>query len=198
MPKTELNQVYKTCYRASEARPALVQVPEMNCLVISGEGHTDGPAFLEAVKVLGALAHTLKMHLRQLNPRLETTDMPLEVARMQDPESQLYSWHMLIAQPDEITPEMLQLALEEIASHFDPATLARVRLRRRSEDTCVQMLHLGAQAHVQETMAHIRSFGSARGLVLRQDAYEIYLNDPATTRPENMRTILRASVLSTR
>ena len=66
------------------------------------------------------------------------------------------------------------------------------------EDTCVQMLHLGAQAHIPETMAHIRAFGSARGLLLRDDPYEIYLNDPATTRPENMRTILRAAVLSTR
>jgi len=166
--------------------------------VIAGEGRTDGPAFLDAVKVLAALAHALKMQLRRVNPRLETVEMPLEVERTLDSESQLYSWHMLIAQPDEVTPDMLRLAMEEIASHYAPATLARVRLRRRSEDTCVQMLHLGAQAHVQETMAHIRSFGSARGLVLRPDAYEIYLNDPATTRPENMRTILRAAVLSTR
>jgi hypothetical protein len=198
MPKTDLSQVYKTCYRASETRPALVQVPEMNALVMGGAGRMDSPDFMDAVRALTALTHSLKMQLRRANPRLELIDMPLEVERTLDADTQIYSWHMLIAQPDEATPEMLKFAVEEIAGHYVPGTLAQVRLRRRSEDTCVQMLHLGAQAHIQETMAHIRAFGSARGLVLRDNAYEIYLNDPATTRPENMRTILRAAVLSAR
>jgi hypothetical protein len=198
MAKTDLNQVYKTCYRASADHPALVQVPELNALVIGGEGRSDSPDFMDGVKVLAALAHTIKIQLRRLGTPSESVDMPLEVERTLDAETQRHTWHMLIVQPDDVTVEMMAQARDEIAGHHTPAVLARVRLRRRMEDTCVQMLHVGALAHSPETLAHIQSFGNARGLRLRPEAYEIYLNDPVTTRPENMRTILRAAVLSAR
>lgn len=198
MPKTDLNLVYKTCYRASSSRPALALVPDLNTLVVAGEGRTDSPGFLEAVRALTAVVYTLKLQLRRAYGRSDAPDMPLEVVWTLDRETQQVSWEMLIAQPDEVTPESFQLARAEAAEHSEPPALKRMRLERRPEETCVQMLHLGAQARVPETLAHVRAFGSSRGLLLRADAHEIYLNDPSTTRPENMRTLLRLAVLSAR
>ncbi len=198
MPKTDLNLVYKTCYRASSSRPALAQVPDLNALVVAGEGRTDSLGFLEAVRALNSVVYTLKLQLRRLYARSDAPEMPLEVLWTVERETQHYAWEMLIVQPDEVTPEHFQQARAEAAEHTEPPALKRMRLERRPEETCVQMLHLGAQAQIPDTLAHIRAFGSSRGLLLRPDAHEIYLNDPGTTRPENMRTILRLAVLSTR
>ncbi len=86
------------------------------------------------------------------------------------------------------------MAREEMASHHALAVAGRAA-RGGAWRIPAQMLHVGAQAHIPETMVHIRAFGSARGLLPRPEAYEIYLNDPVTTRPENMRTIPRRGAL---
>jgi hypothetical protein len=194
MPTIDLKQRYLSCYRASASRPALVEVPDLNALVIEGKGDHTSTMFQDATKVLNTLAQTLNFLLSETDSTLNYTVMPLEVVWKADEESQRLYWTMEIVIPDEVTPEIFQQAVLDVGQRDNSPALAHVRLARLAGGTGVQMLHNGPYDQMEETLAHMRAFANAQGLALYPNTHDIYLNDYNRTRPENLLTIMRAAV----
>jgi hypothetical protein len=74
------------------------------------------------------------------------------------------------------------------------AWIERVRLEDLSEGLCVQIMHIGPYADEPETLARMSAFAQQNGYVFHGPHHEIYLGDPRTAKPENLRTVLRHAV----
>jgi hypothetical protein len=136
-----------------------------------------------------------------------------------------WSWTLMIMQPDHISPEMFAEALAELNKKRDKAkrrgagatggddgpgamaggaqsdqdgstVLDRVRLESFHEGPCLQIMHIGPYAEEPRTLEKMSAFAEARGLVFHGRHHEIYLGDPRTAKPENLKTVLRHAVVS--
>jgi hypothetical protein len=74
----------------------------------------------------------------------------------------------------------------------EPASL--LRLESMTEGPCVQVMHHGPYDKEDATIAGMHKFVRDKGLSLTGRHHEIYLNNPNTTAPEDLRTILRQPV----
>ncbi len=75
------------------------------------------------------------------------------------------------------------------------AVLDRVRFENFREGLCLQIMHIGPYADEPRTLEKMATFAEARGYVFRGRHHEIYLGDPRTAKPENLKTVLRHAVL---
>jgi hypothetical protein len=73
--------------------------------------------------------------------------------------------------------------------------LGRLRFERFEEGLCVQVMHIGPYAEEPATLARMDEFARRSGYVFSGPHHEIYLGDPRTARPENLKTVLRYAVV---
>jgi hypothetical protein len=105
-----------------------------------------------------------------------------------------WSWTMMIAQPDEVTPERFEVARADVARKKDLPALPQARLERFEEGPCAQILYVGPYSDEGPTIANLHAFVRAQGYSFhgsRQKHHEIYLSDPRRSAPEKWRTIIR-------
>ncbi|MFH0916951.1 MAG: GyrI-like domain-containing protein [bacterium] len=137
-----------------------------------------------------------------------------------------WPWTLMIMQPEHISQEMFAEALVELRKKRDKAkrreagaadegdagdpnaaggargerggaaALDRVRLESFHEGMCLQIMHIGPYADEQRTLEKMATFAAARGYVFRGRHHEIYLGDPRTAKPENLKTVLRHAVIA--
>jgi hypothetical protein len=136
-----------------------------------------------------------------------------------------WPWTLMIMQPDHINQEMFAEALVELKKKRNKAkrhgagatggedglgavaggargdqdgstVLDRVRLESFHEGLCLQIMHIGPYADEPRTVEKMAAFAEARGYVFHGRHHEIYLGDPRTAKPENLKTVLRHAVVS--
>ena len=129
-------------YRASAREPVIVRVPEMGFVMIDGKGDPNtSPEYVAAIQALYSLSYTLKFALkRELG--LQYRVGPLEglwwgedMAEFSEDRKSDWNWTMMIAQPDEVTPDRFDLARTDVGHKKDLPALARARLQRFEEGT---------------------------------------------------------------
>jgi hypothetical protein len=74
------------------------------------------------------------------------------------------------------------------------AWLDRVRLESFHEGLSVQVMHIGPYADEPRTLARMGAFAEQNGYAFHGRHHEIYLGDPRTAKPENLKTVLRHAV----
>ena len=72
-----------------------------------------------------------------------------------------------------------------------------MRLEAFREGLCVQIMHVGPYADEPRSIAKLENYSRENGYVFRGRHHEIYLGDPRTAKPENLRTVLRHAVSPT-
>jgi hypothetical protein len=101
----------------------------------------------------------------------------------------------MILQPDWITAEMFQAAVQKVGKKEAPVYLPQVRLETLDEGLCVQTLHIGSFDDEADTLAKMHhEFIPANNLKMVGKHHEIYLSDFRKVAPEKLRTILRQPV----
>jgi hypothetical protein len=178
-----------------------VDVPEMGFLVIDGHGdpNTSVP-HREAVAALYAASCAVRAVGRETLGRVHTV-APLEgLWSAEDPEvfrtrdESAWDWTMMIAQPDWITPGMVDDALAAAQQEQLPA-LGLVRFERCTEGRSVQVLHIGSYDDEGPVLERLHDeFLPANGLAPVGRHHEIYLSVARRTAPTRLRTILRQPV----
>jgi hypothetical protein len=204
--KLDLKKQLKHLYQPSAREVTLVDVPEMQFLELDGRiepGESPGtsPGFATAIGALYSLAYTLKFMSKQrvVDP-VDYAVMPLEglwttPAGGADYQiAQEWLWTLMIAQPDHITPVMFEQAREDVRRKKASDRLDEVRLERFREGTSVQIMHIGPYADEPATIAKMVAFAEAHGYGFLGPHHEIYLGDPRTAKPENLKTVLRHGV----
>jgi hypothetical protein len=202
MTKTDLSKEHKQLYNA-KTEPALIDVPELNCLMIDGQGDPNsGTEFQEAMGALYALAYTTKFSLKKQDPTKDFKVMMPEALWWNHADGTIdlehketWQWTLFLVVPDFVSAEVIAAARDEVRAKKKPVpSLDKVRLERFREGKSVQVMHIGPYADEPASIAKMHQLAADLGLKLRGKHHEIYYSDPRRTKPEKMRTILRQPV----
>ena len=144
LSKISLKKELGTLYAPSSKDFSLVEVPEMNFLMVDGRGDPNTtPAFQEAVDALYAVAYTAKFALKKAGGD-DFTVMPLEGLWWMDDmrffdinKKDDWLWTVMIAQPAQVTPELIRDAVHEVERKKNPPALGKVRFEAFREGLCV-------------------------------------------------------------
>jgi hypothetical protein len=202
MAKTDVKKELKHLYRPSAKEVSVVDVPEMGFLMIDGQGDPNtSQEYQEAIEALYTVAYQIKFMVKGRDPELDFVVPPLEglwwsenMADFATGNKDAWSWTAMIYQPDHVTGEVFEEAVQQVREKKDPAALPLLRLERYHEGLSVQILYFGPWAEEGPTIERLHSFARDQGYQLRGKHHEIYLSDPRRTAPEKLKTVIRQPV----
>ena len=202
MEKFDLKRSYPELYAPHGGDFTLVDVPIMHYLAVDGHGDPNtSPEYTQALERLYPVAYTLKFASKD-ELDADFTVGPLEgLWRAEDPQvfaggdKDAWDWTMLIAQPEWITPEMVDAALASVSAKKKVPGLDQVSLITLTEGLCAQVLHIGSYDSEAPVLRRLHeSWMPERRLTYNGDHHEVYLSDPRRVAPEKLRTVLRQPV----
>ncbi len=193
-PRKELGSVY-----APKRAPQIVEVPALTFLMVDGHGDPNtAKDYVDAIGALFTLSYGAKFAIKE-GGGPDYRVMPLESLwggnggvfpeRMED-----WTWTAMIAQPPEVTPELIASLRERAERKVAPEVLDRVRIETFEEGPAAQVLNIGPWSQEEATIKELHDFIADHQLAPRGRHHEIYLSDPQRTAPERLRTIIRQPV----
>jgi hypothetical protein len=207
MRKLDLSKEYKSYYSA-KTWPELIEIEAVRYMSISGKGDPNGTLFGEHLAALYPVAYGLKFHAKELGqdfvvPKLEALwdfdeqkygNVSMEEAPLKIPRSE-WSYRLLIRQPDFIKKETLEFIKEQVYAKKPSEHIRKVELFEMPAKKVVQMLHIGPFEKEVQTLTVLKKFIDQHQFGKGGLHHEIYLRDYRKTAPENLRTILRETVV---
>jgi len=207
MMKIDLKKKLKHLYAPSPKEVVIVNVPEFQFVMIdgrmrSGETPASSQDFQDAMHALYGISFTLKFmsKLRDKNP-IDYTVMALEglwwthSGKFDFKRKDQWKWTMMIMQPNHITEQMYQDALDKVKEKKVNPTLSRARFDSFQEGLCMQTMHIGPYDDEPQTIERMNAFAKENGYRPHGKHHEIYLGDPRRCKPERLKTILRNPVV---
>jgi hypothetical protein len=195
--KIDLKKELKNLYNPSSKEVTVVDVPAMNFLLINGEGAPTSAQYSEAIEALFSVSYTLKFMVKK-DRGIDYQVMPLEglwwvedMTRFSANRKEEWKWTALIMQPKYVATEDVEKAIEQVKKKKNPAALPKVRFESFKEGPASQIMYVGPFSAEGPTIAKIHAYIQDSGHELSGKHHEIYLNNPATTAPEKLKTILR-------
>jgi hypothetical protein len=197
MRTIDLKKTLKPFYTASATKPAIIDVPPMNALMVDGAGDPNSPAFQEAIGSLYSVAYTLKFSFKK-DKAIDYPVMALEglwcaddpAVFMSDKRDE-WKWTLFILLPDVVTKKDVAAAVAAVKKKAKFPRFPEVRFERFTEGRSAQIMHVGPYAAERPTIERLHRFVEAEGYRLRGRHHEIYLGDPRRAAPEKLRTIIR-------
>jgi hypothetical protein len=204
MPASDLKKEYKDLYNPSANKVSVVSVPSMNFLMVNGHGDPNSGPFGEAVEALYAVSYAVKSLLKKTVGvgAGDYTVMPVEGLWWIsgghhfdiDSDKSHWKWTAMIMQPEQVTPEIVETALEETRKKKKLPILDSLRFEPFQEGLSAQILHVGPYSAEAPTIKKLRTFIRESGFEPRGKHHEIYLGDPRRSAPEKLRTVIRQPV----
>ncbi len=199
MEKRDYKKVLQHLYKASAKQGCIVDVPEMNYLMIDGQGSPGtSEVYQKAVEALFVLSYTLKFMVKKGEMKIDYGVMPLEglwwaddLSAFTEARRDEWKWTMMIMQPDIITADMVESARAQAIQKKGLASLSEVRFEAFTEGKSGQILHVGPFTTEGPTIEGLHRFIESEGYHLRDKHHEIYLTDIRRAAPEKWRTIIR-------
>jgi hypothetical protein len=204
MAKLDFKRELKHLYRPSGRTFSVVDVPPMAFLMVDGHGDPNtAREYTEAVEALYAVAYKLKFASKEMEGGGDYVVPPLEgLWWAEDMETfssrrdkSAWDWTMMIMQPEWISCEMLEEAVQQVARTKDLPALSRVRLETYHEGLAVQIMHTGSYDDEGPVIARMHhEFMPENGYEPAGKHHEIYLGDPRRVAPEKLKTVIRQPV----
>jgi hypothetical protein len=202
MAKLDLKKELKHLYQPSAKKVAVVDVPEMNFLMIDGRGDPNtAQEYQEALEALYAVSYALKFMIKKRDPQMDYVVPPLEGLWWAEDMDAFtmgtkddWEWTAMILQPEAVTRELVDEALQEVAQKKDLPALPRIRFESYHEGLAVQIMHIGPYSEEGPTIEKLHAFAQEDGYELRGKHHEIYLSDPRRTAPDKLKTVIRQPV----
>jgi len=199
LEKIDYKKELKHLYKPSAKKVEVVDVPKMNFLMIDGEGDPNkSQSFEDAIDVLYPLSYALKFMIKRGEMAVDYGVLPLEGLWWADDMSTFsvenkdgWKWTLMIMQPDFVTNEMVQEAIEQVRDKKDPASLSLVRFESFEEGKAAQIMHIGPFSEEGPTVENVHSYIEESGSKRRGKHHEIYLSDIRRAAPEKWKTIIR-------
>jgi hypothetical protein len=179
----------------------LVDVPELQFIMVDGDGSPDGKLFSHVTRWLFAVVHPIKLIAKKqmgknfVEPPLEclwwADDMCDFIAGRMD---KLKWRQMIVATADWLEKEMFDQAVEQASKKLGEVP-AGLRLARYDEGKSVQIMHVGPPRTIATAIDRLyNDYLPAHDLTTNGHHHQIYLNDPRRVAPEKLRTVLRQPV----
>ena len=200
--KMDYKKEHKELYMPKQ-KPMIVDVPAISFLMINGKGDPNDDAYANAVSALYAMSYTIKMskngehkpkdYFEYVVPPLEGlwwTNGPFELFERKD-----WLWTSMIRQPEFVTQDIVEWALETCKKKKPEIDFTSIRLESFTEGLCVQIMHLGPYAEepasIEKMHALIKEEGYTDVTSDIRKHHEIYLSDPRKTEPTKLKTVVR-------
>ena len=202
-----------------KTKPCVIDIPAWKYIILSGRGNPNDEIFSDKVAALFSIAYKIKMTYKALAEKSsEITDYtvyPLEGiwSIASDKEDTLeedlikedlikedlikedLQYRIMIRQPDFITRELFDHALEAVKSKKYNPYLTDISFETICDGRCMQVLHKGAfddePASFEIMDRYCMEHGYRR---MGKEHREIYLNHANRTEKANLKTILRYKV----
>jgi DNA-binding PadR family transcriptional regulator len=201
MEKIDFKKTMKTLYQPKNRDFDYVEVPQMQFVMVDGEGDPNvAPAYQAAVQWLYAVSFAMKFAAKaQLGS--DYTVPPLEGLWWADDPADFvgrnkdrWKWTMMIMAPDFLAEADFESAKAKAEVKLGAAP-GSLRLERYDEGLCLQALHHGSYDDEGPVLRYLHEEVMPReGLTFNGHHHEIYLGDPRKTEPAKLRTILRQPV----
>jgi hypothetical protein len=199
MVKIDYKKELKNLYSSSAEKVEVVEVPQMNFLMIDGEGDPNtSQSFQDAIDVLYPLSYTLKFIIKRGEIGIDYGVLPLEGLWWADDMSSFsvdnkenWKWTLMIMQPELVKKEMVATAIEEVRKKKKPVALPLVRFESFVEGKVGQIMHFGPFSEEGPTVEKLHSFIKVSGSQRIGKHHEIYLSDIRRAAPEKWKTIIR-------
>ncbi len=199
MEKIDFKKELKHLYKPSAKKVEIVEVPQLNYLMIDGEGDPNtSQSFQDAIDVLYPLSYTLKFMIKRGKIGIDYGVLPLEGLWWADDMSSFsvedkngWKWTLMIMQPKLVTKDMVQEAIEQVRVKKNPVSLPLVRFESFKEGKVAQIMHIGPFSEEGPTVEKVHSFIEESGSQRTGKHHEIYLSDIRRATPEKWKTIIR-------
>lgn len=199
MGKIDYKKELKHLYRPSAKKVEIVEVPQMNFLMVDGEGDPNtAQSFSDAIEALYPVSYTLKFMIKKGEMGIDYGVLPLEAIWWSDDMSAFstgnkdaWKWTLMIMQPDFITQKMVKEAMEEVKVKKKPASLPLIRFETFKEGKAAQIMHIGPFSEEGPTIEKVHLFIEENGSHRVGKHHEIYLSDIRRAAPEKWKTIVR-------
>jgi hypothetical protein len=180
----------------------MVEVPELAYLMIDGSGDPNTAVeYGEAVEALYTVAYAARFAVKRNRDGIDYGVMPLEglwwtpdMSTFTTEDKSAWYWTMMIMQPDAVSQEVFEEALEKAAKKKSAETIDRMRLERFAEGPAAQIMHVGPYAAEGPTIGRLHAFIAEQGRERAGKHHEIYLSDPRRAAPEKLKTIVRQPI----
>ncbi|MFC1547307.1 GyrI-like domain-containing protein [Candidatus Neomarinimicrobiota bacterium] len=200
--KLDLKKQLKHLYQPPAGKVGLVDVPEMNFLMVDGEGDPNtAPAFQEATEALFGVSYGIKFTIKIQNLGPDYTVMASEGLwwlrsghEFDLTKKEEWLWTLMMMQPDHVTRDIFEQAKSALLHKKGSQSLIDMRFESFHEGLSAQIMHIGPYAEEQPTIEKIHRFIEQEGYRPRDKHHEIYLGDPRRTAPERLKTVLRQPV----
>ena len=198
MPKIDLKKDLKHLYQPSTKAVVEVDVPQMNYLMVDGEGDPNtSQSYTEAVEVLFMVAYAVKFMVKKGTLAIDYGVMPLEGLWWVDDMTQFsihdksnWKWTAMVMQPAFVTVQTIEQALSEVKRKKNPLSIDKVRFAPFTEGRCAQIMHIGPFSEEGPTIERIHQYIQSKGEPTGKH-HEIYLSDIRKADPSKWKTIIR-------
>ncbi|MFW9878986.1 MAG: GyrI-like domain-containing protein [Candidatus Thorarchaeota archaeon] len=200
--KVDFKKSMKEFYQPNSKEVVMLEVPEMQFLMIDGMGSPgDSQEYLDALAALYPVAFKIKFLSKAKGkdyvvPPLEGLWWADNMEDFIEGNRDKWKWTMMIMQPNWITQEIFNEAIESTIEKKPELKelVSKIRLEKYKEGKAAQIMHIGPYSEEGPNIKKIHEFiekkgGSFDGHNLKH--HEIYLSDPRKAKPENMKTVIR-------
>ncbi|NOZ55098.1 MAG: hypothetical protein GXP08_18490 [Gammaproteobacteria bacterium] len=198
MSKIDYKKELKELYRPSAKKVVKVNVPKMNFLMVDGNGEPGSIEYKEAIEALYSVSYTLKFMIKKSDIAIDYGVLPLEGLWWADDMSDFvkgnkskWIWTMMIMQPDLVTKDLVQVAINQVKDKKDLPAIDKLRFEPFLEGKSAQTLHVGPFSEEGPVVERVHSFISECGSEITGKHHEIYLTDIRRAAPENWKTVIR-------
>jgi len=202
MEKIDFKKNMKDLYGPSPKSVVWVDVPRLNYFMIDGTGDPNtSKEYSESVETLFALSYNIKFMIKKGPIGIDYGVLPLEglwwvddMTKFDVNDKSEWKWTSLMMQPEMITPEIVQEAIENVKKKKDPPALSKVRFESFSEGRAAQIMHIGPFSEEGPTIQKIHQFIRDSGHELAGKHHEIYLSDIRKADPAKWKTVIRQPI----
>jgi hypothetical protein len=199
MKKIDFKKELKDLYNPTTKEIVKVDVPEMNFLMIDGQGDPNtAQEYKDAVETLYAVSYALKFMIKKGKEAIDYGVLPLEGLWWADDMSKFtaenkdnWKWTAMIMQPEYVTKELFQEAVKQVEEKKNPPALSKIRFESFKEGLSAQIMYIGPYSAEGTTIEKIHNFIKENRYRLKGKHHEIYLGDPRKTAPEKLKTVIR-------
>ncbi len=187
-----------------KTEPCVIDIPAWKYIILSGSGNPNDKIFSDKVAALFSVAYKIKMAYKALagksNRITDYTVYPLEGIWSMASENECLvkeelQYHIMIRQPDFITREMFDNALEAVGSKKYNPYLTGISFETICDGRCIQVLHKGAFDDEPVSFGIMDRYCMEHGYRrMGKEHREIYLNNASRTEKASLKTILRYKV----
>jgi hypothetical protein len=199
MQKIDYKKELKHLYKASAKKFVIIDVPQMNFLMIDGQGDPNtAQDYKDAVEALFSVSYTLKFQIKESELAVDYGVMPLEglwwaddMAQFSADDKSDWKWTAMIMQPEHVNAELVQEAILQVERKKRLSTVSKLRFEALTEGQAAQILHIGPFSEEAPAIEALHQFIEEQGYQRAGKHHEIYLNDFRRTAPDRLKTIIR-------